>query len=151
MPPIYIVVDACVASAWSFAEPYSLQAQRVLEAIVKNRVNAWAPERFVDEVLRVCQKKTLPPPGGVSMSAADAYEHFEDVVTLPIVLMPCEELRESAWNLAITTPKLTTHDALYLALARDWGAELWTLDAGLASTSAIYPFVHDLRTTAFPY
>ena len=39
---------------------------------------------------------------------------------------------ERAWQLAFTA-NITTHDALYLAAAELWGAELWTLDAGIAA------------------
>jgi len=67
------------------------------------------------------------------------------------VLMPSDELHERAWELALAT-RLTTHDALYLALAERWGAELWTLDEVLASPAiARYAMVRDPRLVAFPY
>ena len=62
MPPPYIVVDASVAGAWLFPELFSANAQPVLVAIEAHRVIALAPDRFAEEVLRVCQKKALPPP-----------------------------------------------------------------------------------------
>jgi predicted nucleic acid-binding protein len=150
MPP-YIVVDACVAGAWSFAEPYSHEAQKVLDAIENHHVITLAPDRFSVEVLRLCQKKTLPAPVGAAIAPDDAFERFLEVVTSPIVFWPSDELLEDAWLLAQAT-NLTTHDALYLALARNRGAELWTLDAKLAGVLAsIVPNIHDLRTHVFPY
>jgi predicted nucleic acid-binding protein len=147
----YVVVDASVAGAWSFAEPFSLQAQAVLAAIASRRVNALAPDRFIEEVLRLCQKKILPPPAGASIQPDDAWERFLDVVTSPIVFIPSDELLERVWGIAMATG-LTTHDALYVAAAEQWAAELWTLDVRLAGMpAAAYATVRDLRTQAFPY
>jgi len=72
---------------------------------------------------------------------------------IPLYLFPSQELHERAWQMAVTTAGLTTHDALYLALAERWGAELWTLDGGLSAPAvlATYPNVRDLRTMLFPY
>lgn len=149
--PAFIVVDASVAGAWSFAEPFSLNAQPVLMAIDSRRVVALAPDRFAEEMLRVCQKKTLPPPAGAGIAPADAWERFLDVVTSPMEFLASDELHERAWQLAIAA-QLTTHDALYLALAERWGAELWTLDDVLATRGATaYHGVCDLRNAAFPH
>jgi len=147
----FIVVDASVAGAWLFAEPYSGNAQSVLAALDARRIVALAPDRFAEEMLRVCQKKTLPPPDGAGVTPADAWDRFLDLVTSPIELLNSEELHERAWQMAIAA-RLTTHDALYLALAERWGAELWTLDDLLAARgSAVYPAVKDLSTMVFPY
>lgn len=148
---IYIVVDASVAGAWSFTEPFSSQAQTVLTAISNRRVIALAPARFVEEILRLCQKKTLPPPVGASISSGDAWDRFLDVVTSPIEFIPSDSILERTWELAVATG-LTTHDALYLATAEQWAAELWTLDDRLADPSLLpYADVRNLRLLAFPY
>lgn len=145
------MIDACVAGAWSFTEPYSPQAQFVLNAITAHRVNSLAPERFTEETLRICQKKTLPPPDGASIAPDDAWTRFLDVVTSPIYFVPSDELLERAWQLALAA-RVTTHDALYLAAAELWGAALWTLDRTIAGLSpAAFPCVRDLRFVAFPY
>jgi predicted nucleic acid-binding protein len=147
----YIVVDASVAGAWSFAEPYSSPAQAVLDAIEAHRVIAIAPDRFSEEDLRICQKKTLPPPAGAGVSRDDAWARFLEVMSSPIVLLPSDELHERAWEVA-TAAGLTTHDALYLAVAERWGAELWTLDDVLCGPAAArYAAVRDLRAMAFPH
>jgi len=147
----FIVVDASIAGAWLFAEPYSVNAQLILAAIDARRVIALAPDRFAEELLRVCQKKTLPLPVGAAITSSDAWLRFLDVVTSPIELLNSDELHERAWQMAFGA-RLTTHDALYLALAERWGAELWTLDDLLAVRgTSVYPAVYDLRTTAFPY
>jgi predicted nucleic acid-binding protein len=107
----------------------------VLAAIEDLRVIALAPDRFGEEVLRICQKKTLPLPTGAAIANDDAWARFLEIMTSPIVLLPSDELHERAWDLAHSAG-LTTHDALYLALAERWGAELWTLDDLLAGPTA---------------
>lgn len=144
----YVVVDASVAGAWSFTETYSPQAQLVLAAIDGRRVHALAPDRFQEEVLRICQKKILSAP----IRATDAWDRFLNIVTLPFLFVPSDDLHEHAWTLTLSHPGLTTHDALYLALCEQWGAELWTLDDKLAACSAVSPaHIYDLRYTSFPY
>lgn len=150
----YIVVDASVAAAWLFAEAYSAQAQPVLDAIAGRRVIGLAPDRFEEELLRVCQKKLRPAPDGAGLHAVDSFGRFLELVTAPIpmYLLPSQELHERAWQMSVATPGLTTHDALYLALAERWGAELWTTDEKLGSRGvAVYPRVRDLRLVPFPY
>jgi predicted nucleic acid-binding protein len=134
MPP-YIVLDASVAGAWIFAEIFSSKAQPVLEAVAARRVVALVPDRFAEEMLRICQKKTLPPPIGASIPPEEAWERFLEVMTLPLVFMPSKELHERAWHLCRHAAGLTTHDALYLALAEHWAADLCTLDALLAKAA----------------
>ena len=74
-----------------------------------------------------------------------------DVATSPMLFLPSGEMHERAWELAIAAG-LTTHDALYLALAEAWEAELWTCDERLAAPVAgRYAAVRDLRYQAFPY
>lgn len=151
----YIVVDAAVAGAWLFAEVYSSHASAMLKAIEQRRVIALAPDRFEEELLRICQKKLRPPPVDAGLRPADSFGRFLDLMTapIPIYLLPSQELHERACDMAASTPGLTTHDALYLALAERWGAELWTTDAVLAGAgvSAVYRNVHDLRTESFPH
>ncbi len=121
----------------------------VLDAIENYRIYPIVPDRFQIEVLRICQKKTTgSQPGAVS--SQEAWRRFLDTAALPILEVPSAEFYEQAWQLA-QTERLTVHDALYLALALDWNAELWTLDAGLASVFAQYANVYDLRNVLFPY
>src|SRR4051812_8074323 len=122
--PAYVVVDASVAGAWTFQESFTAQAVPVLAAIESHRIIALAPDRFVEELLRVCQKKSVPPPDGAGLASADAWNRFLDVVTSAIYLFPSDEIHERAWEMAHAAPGITTHDALYLALAERWDAEL---------------------------
>ena len=152
--PPYIVVDASVAGAWLFAEVLSARAQPVLTAIRQRRVIALVPDRFEEELLRICQKKLSPPPHGSGITPADGFERFLDLMTspMPMYRLPSQELHERAWQMAVSLPGLTTHDALYLALAERWGGELWTADHVLgAPAAAVYPNVHDLFAEPFPY
>jgi predicted nucleic acid-binding protein len=144
----YIVVDASVAGAWSFTEPFTTSAQAVFAAIDAHRVVALVPDRFNEEVMRLCQKKALAT---TSITPDDAWDRCLEVITSPIVFLPSDELHVRAWELAFAA-RLTTHDALYLALAERWGAELWTLDDALAAPPAArFAAVRDLRSVPFPY
>ncbi len=98
--------------------------------------------------MRTCQKKTVSR----LFSQADTLYMFLDVVTSPIVLLPSYVVHERTWELAFEL-KLTIHDALYVAMAERWDAELWTLDRemGAPLVTSRYPNVHDLRTEPFPY
>lgn len=151
----YIVVDASVAGAWLFAEALSPKALTILLAIQKRKVIALVPDRFEEELLRVCQKKLLPPPQGAGLTEAEAFDLFLELMTSPLMLLhrlPSQELHERAWDMAVSLPGLTTHDALYLALAERWEAELWTADHVLGGPAAIlYPKVYDLFVQPFPY
>ena len=147
----YIIVDASVAGAWSFTERFTQKAQAVLEAIEDRRVIALAPDRFAEEVLRICQKKASSASGAREIGPDDAWERYLEIVTSPIVLLPSAELHERAWELGVAA-QLTTHDALYLALAEQWGAELWTLDDALAGPEAAkHAAVRNLSLHDFPY
>jgi len=150
----YVVIDASVAGAWLFPEVLSARAQPVLTAIGQRRVSALVPDRFEEELLRICQKKLTPPPNGAGVAPADGFDRFLDLATSPIPMyrLPSQELHERAWQMAVSVPGLTTHDALYLALAERWGAELWNADRVLGGPAAMaYPDVHDLVAEAFPY
>lgn len=150
----YIVVDASVAGAWSYNEPFSGRAVPVLAAIVGRRVIALAPDRFEEEFLSICRKKVRPPPEGLGLPAADCWSRFEDILTapMPFHVVSSRELHERAWQMSLAVTGLTVHDALYLALAERWGAELWTLDDVLGGASAtVYAAVRDLRYHPFPH
>lgn len=147
----YIVIDACIAGAWMFQEEFTPQALTILNAIEHHRIYPIVPDRFSIEVLRICQKKTgaghIRP-----VSSEDAWERFQLVAALPILSVPMDaSFYARAWKIAHDA-RLTVHDALYVALAQEWNAPLWTLDIGLASTPAsVYSDVFDLRAMMFPY
>jgi predicted nucleic acid-binding protein len=150
----YIVVDASVAGAWTYNEPFSSQAIPVLSAIIARRVTALAPDRFEEEFLSICRKKVRLPPEGLGLPAPECCDRFESALTtpMPFYLISSRELHERAWQMSLLLPGLTVHDALYLALAERWGAELWTLDRVLGGPAvAVYRDIHDLRTELFPY
>jgi predicted nucleic acid-binding protein len=150
----YIVVDASVAGAWSYNEPFSAQAVPVLAAILDKRVIALVPDRFEEEFLSICRKKVRPPPEGLGLAVADCWSRFEDLLTtpMPLYVVSSRELHERAWQMSLTVPRLTIHDALYLALAERWGAECWTLDDVLGGPGAAgFAAVRHLRDHAFPY
>lgn len=56
----YIVVDASVAGAWLFAEPFSLQAQRVAASIAARRVTALAPADSLRSCCAFAKRRRSP-------------------------------------------------------------------------------------------
>jgi len=144
----YVVIDACVFGAWTFNEPYSLAAIKVLDAIEDYRIYPVVPDRFTNEVLRICQKKYTSV--NATVSAVSCWQQFQDTLSLSILLVPSDTLHQQAWNLSLTTG-LTAHDALYLAVTQEWDAELWTLDDRLANVPrTVYKYIYDLRTDFSP-
>ena len=127
----------------------------MLRAILGRRILALAADRFEEEFLSTCRKKVrLPNEGGLSLPSAYCWEKFEDTFTtpMPLYLLPSRDLHERAWQLSTAVTGLTVHDALYLALAERWDAELWTLDDVLGGpAAAAYARVRDLRRIAFAY
>jgi len=147
----FIVVDASIAGAWLLLSPTASMHSLFSPRSTPGGSLRWPLIALRKSCFRVCQKKTLPLPVGAAITSSDAWLRFLDVVTSPIELLNSDELHERAWQMAFGA-RLTTHDALYLALAERWGAELWTLDDLLAVRgTSVYPAVYDLRTTAFPY
>ena len=147
----YIVIDACVAGAWMFQEEFTTQALTILNAVEHHQVYPIVPDRFSIEVLRICQKKTGAD-NTRPVSPKNAWQRFQLVTALPILSVAMDgALYARAWKIA-QEARLTVHDALYVALAQEWSAPLWTLDIGLASTPAtVYSEIFDLRTVMFPY
>lgn len=150
----YIVVDASVAGAWSYDEPFTTHAVPVVAAMIRRRVVALAPDRFEEEFLSICPKKVRPPPDGLGLPQADCWSRFEDILTapMPVYLFPSRELHERAWQMSLAVVGLPIHDALHLALAERWGAELGTLDDVLwGPAAAAFADVRHLRDHSFPY
>jgi len=91
---------------------------------------AIAPELLAAEAANVVLKKQRLG----ELSASEAVELLADIMALPIRLMPHRPLVDSAYQQALKL-KLTVYDALFLALAIDRGAVLFTADADLAQAA----------------
>ena len=91
---------------------------------------AIAPELLAAEAANAVLKKQRLG----ELSASEAAELLADIMALPIRLMPHRPLVDAAFQQARQL-NLTVYDALFLALAVDRGAVLFTADADLAQAA----------------
>jgi len=91
---------------------------------------AIAPELLAAEAANVVLKKQRTG----ELSPSDASELLGDVMALPIRLLSHRPLVEAAFKLA-SQLNLTVYDALFLALAIDRGAVIFTADGALVKAA----------------
>ena len=92
---------------------------------------AIAPELLLAEAANVINKKQIS--GELSESESD--QLFSDILSLPIRLFPHRPILLRAFELA-RVHKLTVYDTLYLALAEEHGAVIFTGDRKLLIIAA---------------
>lgn len=121
-----VVVDASVALKWVVTEPGSAQAVSLLDEMAAGTVALLAPEHLVGELANGLRKRVAQNVLTVedACAALDAISHLE----LTFVGGAGRWFRCLA---AALDWGITTHDALYVLLARDFDAELVTADERL--------------------
>jgi predicted nucleic acid-binding protein len=92
---------------------------------------AIAPELLLPEAANVINKKRLS--GELSESESD--QLFPEVLSFPVRLFPHRPILPRAFELA-RVHKLTVYDTLYLALAEEHGAVIFTCDRRLLTIAA---------------
>jgi predicted nucleic acid-binding protein len=126
-----IVLDASVAAKWLLVEVDSDKADALSRAWTAKRVGLLAPEILPAEVASALWKRVmrgLVPSG----EAIRLQREFSD---LAIPLYPVKELVDLALQLALQF-RHSVYDGLYLALARQTGADFVTADARLVSLAS---------------
>ena len=140
--PEAVVIDANVVGAWAFQERNSPQASTLLNAVVAGGVIALVPELFWAEFQQICGKKrhrNWQQRDGLGLPLAEVTRAYEDAERLPLVQIPVlRELRSQAWDLRRRLD-VSSYDAYYLALALQFGIELWTFDGDLRSLAETDP------------
>jgi predicted nucleic acid-binding protein len=128
-----------------FSEKFTFNAVPLLEAIRREEIDAVAPVICISEFLNICRKKLTE---GVSGAAVDGV--IADFLTLPVVWFEIEQsFAMQSWNL-YRSASIGTNDAFFVQLAQRMGAELWTIDGGLAANGPpVYGRIHDLRQSPF--
>jgi len=147
-----IIADSCALGAAFFKELYSGNAQPLLDAIRIGRVRCVMPEVARPEFLNICRKKREGFGGAQPISEEEVSRVLESFADLPIVWdqTPGHAAMQAAWRTYLSHG-IGTWDAYYYNLAKEWDAELWTLDGPFLATvgGAGGVTAHDLRIRAF--
>ncbi|HJU56415.1 MAG TPA: type II toxin-antitoxin system VapC family toxin [Pyrinomonadaceae bacterium] len=107
-----LVVDSSVAVKWFVVEPYSAEAQRILDAYQNGTISFLAPDLINAEFANIAWKKHIFQ----GMAASDAQDIVDKFRRLEFNLTPTAELLEDASKIAVTNRR-TVDAALYLALS----------------------------------
>ena len=92
---------------------------------------AIAPELLLAEAANVLNKKQLSG----ELSESESNQLLSDILTVPIRFFPHRPILVRAFELA-KTHHLTVYDTLYLALAEEHGAVIFTCDRKLLTIAA---------------
>ena len=101
-----------------------------LRGVERGINTAIAPELLVAEAANVINKKQITG----ELSGDESVRLLVDLLSLPIRLFPHRPIILRAFDLA-QEHKLTVYDTLYLALAEDHGAVIFTVDKKLLKTA----------------
>ncbi len=145
----YIVPDTSAIAAALYRETYSAQSEPLLRAIRKGNVEAVMPSSGFTEFFNVSRKKLVSSANSPALAAADVEAVVSDFLTLPILWWGIDSLAPAAWRFH-RDHGLETGDAFFVEVARQWDAELWTIDDQFyQKAGVIYPRTFDLRVTPF--
>ncbi|MCU0493965.1 MAG: type II toxin-antitoxin system VapC family toxin [Chloroflexaceae bacterium] len=123
-----LVVDSSVVVKWFVAEPYSVEARRILSDYQSGALAVLAPDLINAEVGNILWKKHIFQ----GMDATDAQLILATFRTLPIVQTPTAVLLDSAYRLAVLHRR-TVYDMLYVALSLQEACPFVTADEKLAN------------------
>ena len=121
-----IVLDASVAAKWLLVEVDSDKADALFRAWTNKRVGLLAPEILPAEVASALWKRVIR---GL-IPREEAIRLHRKLSDLEIPLHPVRRLVDSAFHLALQF-RHSVYDGLYLALARETGADFVTADVRL--------------------
>ena len=119
-----VVVDASLAIKWVVEEPYSPEAERLLEGWKDEDVRTVAPGLLPYEVANALYKRVLRG----EMSADDARKGVEAILEAGPVLLDHTSVHGEAMGLAQELGRRAAYDTHYLALAQKENCECWTAD-----------------------
>jgi predicted nucleic acid-binding protein len=108
-----LVVDSSVVIKWFDAEPYAVEAERILLAYEQGMLTLLAPDLLLAEVGNIIWKKHTLLKRWTAVEAQEALDTFQE---LTFSLTPTSALLGDAYQLAIAHQR-TVYDSLYLALS----------------------------------
>jgi predicted nucleic acid-binding protein len=130
-----LVLDASVAVKWFLLaeEPFKDRAMQLLARSQDGTIDFVIPDLFWVELGNVLCKAVRQG----RATAPDAQESLRRARSLELLVVPSEELAESAFVIA-QKHKRSFYDSIYLALAVSRQAILVTADEKLANATAAY-------------
>ena len=144
----YIVPDTCALAASLYNETYSSVTDPMLQAIRLRTVDAVAPTLGLAEFLNVSRRK-LDPNSANPLSQAAVDSAVAEFLSLPITWIDIEPYAEEAWRVH-RLHKIETGDAFFVAIAKEFSAEIWTVDSQFAaSTTIMYEHICDLKVLSW--
>jgi predicted nucleic acid-binding protein len=124
------VVDASVVATAIFQEQHSEEAHDLLTS----GATLFAPDLIHCELANVIWKRQQRK----EITGEEATELLDDILTLPLHIVPSADLVEAALTLAISTRR-TVYDCTYIALAMREDVSLVTSDLRLVNALAKGP------------
>jgi predicted nucleic acid-binding protein len=125
-----VCVDASLAVAWLFDEPYSKNADALRREWRDKGIQMVGPAQFHAEVTTAIRqhvyfKRILPEEGE---------QVFSVYLDIPIRIIDGTEVYRTAWELAKEFNLRVCYDMQYLAVAELEDCELWTCDKSLVNS-----------------
>ena len=120
----YVVVDASVATKWLVREEHTDKALAILSAWHDEDITPAAPYLLPFEVANALHRKVSRG----QLSVGDTARMISQLLSSRLELHHTAELHVRALELASELRQGAVYDAHYLALAEEFGCELWTAD-----------------------
>ncbi|MDQ3650004.1 MAG: type II toxin-antitoxin system VapC family toxin [Acidobacteriota bacterium] len=118
-----LVVDSSVAVKWFVVEPYSIEAQKILDEYRNGSISFLAPDLINAEFGNIIWKKHIFQ----GLAESDAQSIVDDFRALRFTFVPTATLLADAYKLAVKYQR-TVYDSLYLALSLREGCQFVTAD-----------------------
>jgi predicted nucleic acid-binding protein len=120
---INVVVDSSVAIKWFVVEPYSDEAQAILDGYKAGEINLLAPDLINAEVGNIVWKKHRLQ----NLDVEDAQEIINTFKTLGFTFTSSIALLGEAYKIAVTHDR-TVYDMMYVALSKQEECQFITAD-----------------------
>lgn len=120
----FVVVDASVAVKWLVREEHTDRALAMLGAWHDAEVTPAAPYLLPFEVANALHRRVIRD----QLSVGDTARMISQLLGSRLELHQTQELHVRALELATELQQGAVYDAHYLALAEEFGCELWSAD-----------------------
>lgn len=143
----YVVVDASVAIKWLVREEHTDKALAILSAWHDQDVTPAAPYLLPFEVANALHRKVFR----CQLTVGDTARMISQLLNSRLELHQTAALHVRALQLATELQQWAVYDAHYLALAEEFGCELWTADQRFHRAAAGAEKVHWIGDWAAPH